>query len=154
MTERSVDHDTFTIERDYAQPIHGVFAAWADPEPKRRWFGSSDGVTIDRFKMDFRAGGDEVIAGMTPGGAAYEFQCRYHEIVENTRIIYSYLMQVEEQILSVSNATVQFEPERSGTLLTYTEQAAFLDGLDDASSRVRGTEHLLDALGEELAHQP
>lgn len=38
------------------------------------------------------------------------------------------------------------------TLLTYTEQGAFLDGFDDPTLRERGTRELLDALGNYLQY--
>lgn len=154
MTKRSVIHDTFTLERRYAHPPSKVFAAWAEPEAKQRWFGSGDGVTVDRFDMDFRVGGDEITSGKTPDGATYLYEGRYLEIVVKARIIYSYLMHVEDQFLSVSNATVQIHEDPDGVRLVYTEQAAFLDGLDDAPSRAGGTEQLLDALGTELDATP
>ena len=37
-----------------------------------------------------------------------------------------------------------------GTHLVMTEPGAYLDGYDDAGSRERGTQHLLDALGASL----
>ncbi|HEX6958499.1 MAG TPA: hypothetical protein VF194_10995 [Ferrovibrio sp.] len=52
--------------------------------------------------------------------------------------------------ISVSLATVEFKPAGSGTEMVFTEQAAFLDGYDDAGSRERGTNWLLDKLGESL----
>jgi DNA-directed RNA polymerase specialized sigma24 family protein len=50
MSERSVEHATFVVERSYDAAPHRVFAAWSDPEAKTRWFGSSD----DRFELEFR----------------------------------------------------------------------------------------------------
>ena len=36
--KRTVEHGSFTIEREYAHPPARVIAAWADPEAKARWF--------------------------------------------------------------------------------------------------------------------
>jgi hypothetical protein len=41
-------------------------------------------------------------------------------------------------------------PAGAATRLVMTEQGAFLDGYDDAGSRERGTNFLLDALGKSL----
>ncbi len=39
MTATTVLHSTFTIERTYGVAPAEVFAAWADPRAKARWFG-------------------------------------------------------------------------------------------------------------------
>ncbi len=38
MTDRCVIHSTFSLERIYPAPPARVFAAWADPVAKARWF--------------------------------------------------------------------------------------------------------------------
>ena len=40
MTERTVSHATFVIERAYEAPPERVFAAWTSPEVKSQWFGN------------------------------------------------------------------------------------------------------------------
>jgi hypothetical protein len=45
---------------------------------------------------------------------------------------------------------MQLNADGGKTTLRVTEQGAFLDGYDDAGSRVHGTGHLLDALGASL----
>ncbi len=56
MTERSVTHATFVVERIYDASPARVFAAWADPEVKTRWFGNPDEGTSE-YDLDFRVGG-------------------------------------------------------------------------------------------------
>ena len=56
-------------------------------------------------------------------------------------------MHLDDKKISVSLATMQLKAEGGKTTLMVTEQAAFLDGYDDAGSREQGTGHLLDALG-------
>jgi len=51
----------------------------------------------------------------------------------------------------VSVTTVQLSPEPGGTKLTYTEQGAFLDGIDEPDKREEGTRWLMDNLGKYLA---
>ena len=36
--DRYVTHATFSLERSYPAPPARVFAAWADPAAKARWF--------------------------------------------------------------------------------------------------------------------
>ena len=66
MPERSVVHSTFTTERTYDWPPARVFAAWADPATKARWFAGGTGE--GNYQLDFRVGGREVVSGGPPGG--------------------------------------------------------------------------------------
>jgi hypothetical protein len=59
-------------------------------------------------------------------------------------------MTSDGQRISVSVATVEIAAAIAGTRLVFTEQGAFLDGLETPSSREQGTGGLLDALGAEL----
>jgi uncharacterized protein YndB with AHSA1/START domain len=59
MSQRSVTHATFTIERTYDAPPRRVFKAFADPAIKRRWFAEGEGWEIEEFMVVFRVGGTE-----------------------------------------------------------------------------------------------
>jgi uncharacterized protein YndB with AHSA1/START domain len=144
--ERSVTHATFAVERTYDASPARVFAAWADPEAKARWFGSD----ADEYELDFQIGGAELNRG-TMEGNTYTYEARYRDIVPDERLVYAYDMYLDETRISVSLGTVELKPDGDGTRLTYTEQGAFLDGLDSPEQRQQGTGGLLDALGEELA---
>jgi uncharacterized protein YndB with AHSA1/START domain len=150
MTNRSVTHATFTIERDYPAAPARVFHALSDPKAKAKWFAGPDDWGVAKFEMDFRVGGKEVNRGGPKGGPVHTFNAIYQDIVPEWRIVYSYDMHIDETRISVSLATFEFRPEGLGTRLTLTEQGAFLDGWDDASERERGTRELLDALGRSL----
>jgi uncharacterized protein YndB with AHSA1/START domain len=146
MSDRTVTHATFAVERSYAATPARVFEAWADPVAKSRWFGGGD----DRqHELDFRVGGREVSTG-TVDGTVFTFEGRYQDIVPDERIVYAYDMHMGEARISVSLATVELTPDGDGTKLIFTEQGAFLDGLDDPSQRESGTGALLDALGKEV----
>ncbi len=149
--ERSVTHATFAIERTYEAAPARVFAAWATPEAKARWFaGPADKwKELDR-EFDFRVGARERLSGVWPGGTVAAFDGRYEDIVPDQRIVYTYDMQLDERRISVSLATVEFKPAGKGTRLIFTEQAVFLDGYDDKGSREHGTRGLLDRLDAEL----
>jgi uncharacterized protein YndB with AHSA1/START domain len=152
MTERLVVHDTFAIEREYDAAPARVFAAWADPAAKARWFGGE--VKEGDFELDFRVGGTEINRGTGPDGSVFTFEALYQDIVPDERIVYSYDMHLGETRISVSLTTVEFKPSGDGTRLILTEQGAFLDGHDDPALRTQGTGGLLDALGEELQREP
>jgi uncharacterized protein YndB with AHSA1/START domain len=79
------------------------------------------------------------------------FDAIYHDIVPNKRLVYSYVMHIDEKKISVSLATMQISAAGDRhTRLTVTEQGAFLDGYDDAGAREKGTGFLLDKLGASL----
>jgi hypothetical protein len=59
-------------------------------------------------------------------------------------------MHLDDRKISVSVATILLKAEGRQTRIMVTEQGAFLDGYDDAGSRERGTNDLLDALGASL----
>ena len=150
MTERSVTHATFVLERTYLVPPARVFAAFADPAAKARWFAGPEEWGSDEHTLDFRVGGREVSRGGPPGGPVYTFEGRYQDIVPDERIVFTYEMYADATRTSVSLATVELKPQGAGTRLVFTEQGAFLDGHDDPAERERGSVLLLDALGAEL----
>jgi uncharacterized protein YndB with AHSA1/START domain len=150
MTERSVQHATFTIERVYDASPGRVFKAFADPAAKRRWFVEGEGWEIEEFTIDFRVGGEERSRFRFRGGPLVRNDTVYQDIVPDRRIIVAYAMTVGENRISASLATTQFEPAGAGTRLVFTEQGAFLDGYDDAGKREEGWRGLFDQLEKEL----
>jgi uncharacterized protein YndB with AHSA1/START domain len=153
MSERSIEHATFVVERTYDASPGRVFAAWADPVAKGRWFGGGEEEAAE-YELEFRVGGRELNRGAGPDGEVYTYEARYQDIVPDQRIVYTYDMHRDETRISVSLATVELKPEGGGTRLIFTEQGAYLDGEDKPSDREQGTGSLLDALGAELQRQP
>jgi uncharacterized protein YndB with AHSA1/START domain len=154
MTERSVTHATFVLERTYAASPARVFAAFADPAAKKRWFAGPEEMGTAQHDIDFRVGGREINRGGPPGGPMYVFDAVYQDIVPDERIVTTYEMRMGETRISVSLATVELTPAGAGTRLVYTEQGAFLDGHDNPAEREHGSRELLEALGAEVERQP
>jgi uncharacterized protein YndB with AHSA1/START domain len=153
MSKRSVTHDTFAIERTYPASPARVFAAWADPAVKSRWFVGPDDWESGNYELDFRVGGRETTSGGPKGGPIHYYEALYLDIVPDERLILTYDMRMDEKRISVSLATMEVKPDGAGTRLIYTEQGAYLDGFDDPAIREKGTRDLLDALGAELERQ-
>jgi uncharacterized protein YndB with AHSA1/START domain len=153
MTERSVTHATFVIERTFDAPPQRVFAAFASLEAKSRWFHGPDEWPPGRHELDFRVGGRETSIGGPRDGPQHHFESVFQDIVPNERIINSYRMRLGETPISVSLATVELKQAGAGTRLTYTEYGAYLDGWDNPQQREAGTRDLLDQLGQALQQQ-
>lgn len=148
---RSIVHASFHLERRYDAPVDRVWKALTDEAAKQKWFGGTPGAwdLLERY-MDVREGGRERLKGCWKAGVVSTFDAIYHDVVPNERLVYSYVMHLNDKKISASLATMQLNSEDGGTKLNVTEQGAFLDGYDDAGSREHGTGYLLDRLGASL----
>ncbi|HKW55889.1 MAG TPA: SRPBCC family protein [Candidatus Acidoferrum sp.] len=150
--ERSVTHATFVIERHYPVSPQRVFAAFADPAKKRRWFSESDDAPAEEFGMDFRVGGFERKRFHVKAGFVCENNTVYRDIVPDRRIVFAYTMSVGDNRISSSHSTVELLPASNGTTLIFTEQAAFFEGADGPQAREHGWGVLFDRLAKALAN--
>lgn len=149
--ERSAVHASFTIERTYPAPRERVFQALTDPAAKARWFAGGNGYTVLVREMDVRPGGRELVKGdgraawCRPSRRSTTTWCRTSASSTHTPCIWTrgrFPSRWPRSSLPSGTGT--------GTRLVMTEQGAYLDGYDDAGSRERGTQFLLDALGRSL----
>ncbi|MDR3497528.1 MAG: SRPBCC family protein [Ancalomicrobiaceae bacterium] len=148
--QQTTNFTTFTIDRSLAHPPARVFAAFSSLEAKSKWFGGPAEWKLAERSLDFRVGGREVSSGGPSGGQMHRFDALYYDIVPDRRIIYSYELHLGDVKISVSLATFEFEPDGGGTLLRFTEQAAFLDGFEDAGGREHGSRWLIGKLADVL----
>jgi uncharacterized protein YndB with AHSA1/START domain len=148
MTDRSVTHATFTLERTYEVSPDRVFNAWADATVKVHWFaGSADG-----YELDFRVGGLERNSAMHDG-KKITWESLYREIIPNERIVYTSVLSEQDTVATVSLTTVELVPVDEGTRLVLIEAGAYLDGGEQPAWREQGTGDWLDALGNHLANR-
>jgi uncharacterized protein YndB with AHSA1/START domain len=145
--DRYVTHATFSLERSYPVPPARVFAAWADPAAKARWFAAGPD---SGHQLDFRVGGREVAHGGPDGGPVMTFESLYRDIVPQERIVYTSTLSTGNEVMTVSVTTVEFRHVEDGTRLVLTEQGTFLDGREEPVWREQGTGAQLDALAAEL----
>jgi uncharacterized protein YndB with AHSA1/START domain len=148
---RSVVHGTFHLERTFDAPPARVWKALTSESAKQKWFAGTPGrwELLERH-MDVRVGGSERLRGRWEGGVISTFDAIYHDVIPNERLVYSYVMHLDEKKISVSLATLELRSDGAKTTLAVSEQGAFLDGYDDAGSREHGTGRLLDALAASL----
>lgn len=149
---RSVTHASFTITRRWKAAPAKVFAAFADQTQKDKWFGGMKGEwePVSR-SFDFRVGGRENVSGRwKKTGVVSHFDCIYQDIVENERIICSYVMHLDARKISVSQQCIEITPDGAGSTLVLTEYGDYLDGYDDNGSREHGTNMLMDHLAASI----
>jgi uncharacterized protein YndB with AHSA1/START domain len=146
----SVEHGNFALERRFDAAPALVFRALTDVGMKRRWFADGDGWVTEDYVLDAREGGRETGTFRFENGPPIRNETIYLDVVPNHRLVMAYCMYIDGKRLSASLATVTLLPDGAGTKLTYTEQAAFLDGADTLASRKDGCAQLLDTLGGEL----
>jgi uncharacterized protein YndB with AHSA1/START domain len=155
MSDRSVTHSTFVIKRSYPVKPDRVFAAFADPVKKRRWFMGGDGRDVEEFEMDFRVGGFERARSRFKPGTRFEGvmltnETWYQDIVPDSRIVIAYTMSLEERRFSASLATIELVPVDTGSELIFTEQGAYFEGSDGPQIREEGWRQLLEQLAGEF----
>lgn len=156
MSQPSVLHHSFVLERSFPVPPSRIFAAFADPAQKRRWFVESGHNPVEHYQMDFRAGGTELARirlgpGTPVAGMICTNEIRYLHIVPGARIVFASTMAIGEQCISASLVTFELLPTAAGTDLIFTHQAAFFEGADGPAMRQEGWSKLMDRLGAEFA---
>jgi uncharacterized protein YndB with AHSA1/START domain len=134
-----VQHTTFVITRNLpASPRH-AFRFWAEPDLKKRWNDChADWEVLEEF-CDFKVGGAERKRWRMPDGAEMSFQGFYLDIVPSERIIYAFEMSFGDQRMSASLATVEFTASGKGSVMTFTEQIAYLGDAEGLRQRIEGT---------------
>jgi uncharacterized protein YndB with AHSA1/START domain len=156
--ESPVIHGEFTVERELAAAPGQVFAAFAEPELRRRWFRMPGAAEDTSHSLDFRVGGNEVLLGVfAPMGEAerLEYHATFCDIVPESRVVFSYVTIVNGVRRWAALVTVVLRPTETGTLLRRTEQYVFLAYTDDGAhdvAHLRGSSNLqLNALAAALA---
>lgn len=154
MTANGMVHNTFQIEKNYPQPPERVFAAFAQPEKKQKWYADS-GQEDEAYEMEFTQGGAEYhryrfkqghpIAGMT-----IENRGTFEDIVPGQRIVQTATMKLNGNVISVALVTLEFKPKDSGTELICTHQGVFYEGSGGWEMRKQGWEKLFEKLNSTL----
>jgi uncharacterized protein YndB with AHSA1/START domain len=160
LQQPTVNHSTFNLERSFPASPERVFAAFADPAKKIRWYADGRTMEVLEFTMDFRVGGKDCTRYQTPAdsplqGVILRYDTTYLEIQPNRRIVIAYSIgrerAGENTPCSASLATFELMPSDAGTDILFTEQAAFFENADGPEMRKLGWTGLLKKLAEALA---
>ena len=150
MAHRPGIHASFLVEHKFDLHRSKVFAGWARPDIKERWFVGPPDWKLHERSFDFSIGGHELNIAGPANGPLHAFEAFYHDIITDERIVYSYTMRLGGKLQSVSIATVEFGTGARETLLRYTEDSIFFVAQDGPEMRRQGTEALLAMLDDEL----
>ncbi len=149
--QRRLARAGFTLTRDYPVALERVWAAFAQEDQKREWFGAGDAFEPGEWAFDFRVGGRDVAEGKFHDGPLSRFEATYADIVEQVRIVNSYDMWLDGVHMSTSLASFEFDPTDEGTRLTHTEHGLFFDQFwADGPNREAGSRGILETLGNYL----
>lgn len=161
-----VIHGLFTLPLDLAVSPDRVFAAFADPSLRKRWFRVPSEPGASHYELDFRVGGHEIAQGVfAPAGVRehIEYRSQFVDIVADERIVFSYQVILDGRPRWVALVTVEMAPDGGGTHLSRTEQYAFLtyggDGQQDvahlkgsARLQLNGLAYVLNGGGQSQGH--
>ncbi len=156
MSEPSVVHNTFVIERQLAATPERLFTALSDPGKVRRWYAGGDGRNAETFDMDFRVFGRQRMSSRmgqeTPfPGVILASDAVFLDIVPGRRVVMAQTMTLGERPISASLITYEVLASNDGSELRFAHQGAFFEGSDGPKMREDGWRHLLDSLGRALA---
>ena len=155
-TEQAVVHSTFVVEKSYPKPREVVFAAFADPAKKRRWWAPEAGFEVKEFTMDFRTGGGERLVyqfgeGTPLPGKTITNEGIYQDIVGNERIVTAHRMLLDGERIMASLVTIELLKTDRGTDLICTHQGAYLAWPGGPEMLEQGWRNLLERLGSAIA---
>jgi uncharacterized protein YndB with AHSA1/START domain len=120
-------------------PPSQVFAAFAEPEMRRKWFRQPGDPARQTYRLDFRTGGSEIATAVFAPLEAeehIEYASTFWDIVPDQRIVLSYAVRLDDVVRWAALRTIILAPDGDGTRLEWTEQYTFLELTDNSAHDV------------------
>ncbi|MBB2973006.1 SRPBCC domain-containing protein [Mesorhizobium sp. RMAD-H1] len=137
-----------TITRVFDAPRSLIFRVWSTPEHLARWWGPKD-FSAPSVTTDFSEGGAWRACIRSPKGDDYWASGTYREIVEPSRIVFTFAWEEEGALDTI--ITVTLEEVGNGTRLTF-HQAPF-PTTESRDGHMAGWEECIDRLATYVAAQ-
>ena len=151
MSDRSLHPAIFVVDRTFGALPHRVFRAWTELDARGRWFAGRQGWETTLHELDARPGGTERLTSTPPGGGPpHAYEAAFVDVVADERLVLMHSLRIGDLAVSASVAAVELKPASAGTRVVYTEQAAFLDGIDNVVARKNAMIAAFDRLEAEL----
>ncbi len=156
MSEPTVVHSTFVIERSLPASRDRLFAALSDPAIVRRWYADSESRIAETFEMDFRVAGRQRMTWRmgesTPfPGAILASDAAYLDIEAGRRVVMAQTMSLEGRRITASLITYEILSSGEGSDLVFTHQGAFFEHSGGPEMREEGWRLLIGSLAAELS---
>jgi uncharacterized protein YndB with AHSA1/START domain len=141
--------DELLITRTFDAPASLLFALWSKPEHLKRWMGPTN-FTCPDAEIDFHVGGSYRVMITSPAHGENWFGGVYREIVENSRLVFTFAWNNEGPSAGVETlVTITFEEKGGKTVQTF-HQRPFLS-VERRDSHVGGWISAFDKLAAYVA---
>ncbi len=147
-----LDARSIVVSRHFDAPRDLVFSVFTDPKHLEKWWGPN-GFTTTTLEFDFRPGGRWRHVMHGPDGRDYPNRSVFKEIDPPSRIVYLNGWD-EENAEPMFEATIVFEVDGDGTLLTQRSVFPTAEGRNEVAEKygaVEGAVQHLQRLSEYLA---
>lgn len=132
-------HQTLVLERHFAATPAEVFAAFADPVARAAWSAPTEDAVVEIDSCEFRDGGRETARCGPKGNLGYNLAIVYHEVVPDTRIVFSEELSEGDFRLTVALVSFEMAPAADGgTDVRVTDQVASHVGAEGIEGHAEG----------------
>ena len=109
-----------TITRRFDAPARLIFNAWSKAEFQAQWLGPA-GFTVPSCEVDFRVGGKYRAHIRSPEGADFVLYGVYREIVEPSRLVFTFAWEEEGERGLETLVTITFAAHGDKTTMVFTQ---------------------------------